>query len=188
MAQLRIERVNSLPATLEPSTLYYVKSSDAGLVDLYVTGNDASEVRHLITKAEIQSLIASAVSGMAGAIVVVQDIEERDALTLTASTMVLVLDATSDETVQTGSALYVWDDSTGTWYKVAEYESLDLSLDWGSIQGGPASSPSAIDDAVAKSHTHSNKPILDGLGVDEEGSLTYNSAVIANVKAAPSDW
>ena len=36
-----------------------------------------------------------------------------------------------------------------------------LSLDWSAITGGPTATPSEIDDAVADSHTHTNKALLD---------------------------
>lgn len=179
MAQLRIERVNSLPDPLQPSTLYYVKGSDSDLVDLYLTGTDVSELRHSITKPEIQTLINSAVSTFQS-FLVVQDIAERNALVLTASVLVFVMDATADPTVHQGSAMYVWDQVNSAWYKIAEYESLDIVLDWTNIQGGPQSSPSAIDAAVQASHTHSNQEVLDQLGVTNTGRLTYANQQVGN--------
>lgn len=186
MAQLRIERVNSLPATLQPSTLYYVKSPDANLVDLYVTGSDANELRHIISKSEIQALISAAVSAFPS-IIIVQDIAERNALGLTRSTMVLVLDATGDPTVSNGSAMYVWDQGNSSWYKIAEYESLDLALTWDNIQGKPNSTPAAIDNAVNNAHSHANMSVLNKLDELPNGRLSYSGQPVGN-PVDSSEW
>ena len=50
-------------------------------------------------------------------------------------------------------------DSTGT--KIAEYESMDVVLQWNDIQGKPTSAVADIDDAVANRHSHANKALLD---------------------------
>lgn len=44
---MKIVKVNSLPQTYEADTIYLVKSSTAGLVEIYVTNNDATDVRSL---------------------------------------------------------------------------------------------------------------------------------------------
>lgn len=186
MAQLRIERVNALPDPLTASTLYIVKNADAQLADVYFTGTDVAEVRHIISKADVTAMIASAVGNMQN-IQVVADIAARDALVLDRTTLVLVLDATADETVEAGSAMYVWDVATTQYFKVAEYESLDIELTWDSIAGRPTSTPAAIDDAVMKAHTHSNKASLDKIGEDGNGQMTYNGQPVSNYLAV-ADW
>lgn len=76
---------------------------------------------------------------------VVPDIAGRDALTnLSAGDIAYVTDASSDATVTSGAALYVSDGTN--WFKIAEFESLDLNIkkvvsfnattDWGSASGG----------------------------------------------------
>ena len=184
--QIRIERVTALPGTVTPSTMYIVQASDAVHAELFFTGNDGTEVRHVINKAEVQSLIATAVSSLSN-ILVVQDIAARNALVFTQTTLVLVLNATGDTTVQTGSALYVYDHATTTFTKVAEYESLDLTLEWNAIQGRPTSSPAQIDAAVAAAHTHANKDVLDQLGETPQGTLSFNGQEVGN-QLAVSQW
>jgi hypothetical protein len=186
MAQLRIERVNSLPATLQPSTLYYVKSPEANLVDLYVTGSDANELRHIINKSDVQALISAAMSAFPS-IIIAQDIAERDALSLTRSVMVLVLNAAADETVSNGSAMYVWDQAGASWYKIAEYESLDLALTWDNIVGKPNSSAVDIDNAVGLAHTHANMAVLVKMGELPNGRLSYNNFPVGN-PVDSSEW
>jgi hypothetical protein len=60
---MKVHKVNALPGSLEASALYLVKSADTGLFDLYVSSNDGTEARHIISKAEIQSLVNTAVAG-----------------------------------------------------------------------------------------------------------------------------
>jgi hypothetical protein len=78
---ISIARVNALPATLAANTLYMVKSASTGLMELVVTGNSASEVRHLINEAEIQSMINTSVANFSN-IRLAANIAGRDALAL----------------------------------------------------------------------------------------------------------
>lgn len=182
MSLLRIERVLALPGTLTPSTMYVVKSAEAPFAELYFSNADGSEARHIINKSEINTMITDAVASFSN-IQVVADITARDALVLDHNALVLVLDATADTTVTTGAALYVYQLSTTTWYKVSEFESLDVVLTWASIQNKPTSSVADIDDAVTKRHTHTNKTTLDKIGENADG-VTFDGnnveAFIAN--------
>ena len=183
MNSFTIERVLALPEILTPSTMYIVKSIDSGLVEIYFTSADALEIRHVINKSEVQALINDAVSGFSGTLIV-NTIAERDALTLSANTMVLVLDATGDVTVTAGAATYLFNTVASTWHKIAEFESLDLVLTWSVIQNGPISSPGQIDAAVGQSHTHSNLGFLDKVAEDGNGEFVYNGSLIgANVSS-----
>lgn len=67
---------------------------------------------------------------------VVADISARDALETFESLRVLVLDATTDSTVKSGWAEYVFDGAQ--YIKVSEGEQLDLTLKWSDIDGKPA--------------------------------------------------
>lgn len=59
MATLKIERRLALPTTIEASTFYIIKSEEPDLVDIYFTDENNTELRHVITKAEIADLIAN---------------------------------------------------------------------------------------------------------------------------------
>lgn len=183
MSLLRIERVLALPGTLSPSTMYIVKSAAAPHAEVYFTNADGSEARHIINKGEIDTMISNALASFSN-ILVVATIAARDALTPDHNVLALALDATGDATVTTGSALYVYQLATTTWHKVSEFESLDVTLTWASIQNKPTSAVADIDDAVAKRHTHANKTEIDKIGEDVDGLLTYNGnnieAFIAN--------
>lgn len=73
-------------------------TTDAAIFDLYLTSIDGLSVRHIVSKDEITSLIATALSEY-NAVEVVATIAARDALSPTVNTQVMVLDATGDATV-----------------------------------------------------------------------------------------
>ena len=178
MSIFTIERVLTLPEVLAPSTMYIVKSTDPGLADIYFTNANATEVRRVISKSDILGLIADAIGGFSTT-VIVNTIAERDALVLTSNTMVMVLDATGDVTVTAGAATYVFSAFNTTWYKIAEYESLDLVVSWSALQDKPTSSVTDIDLAVTQKHTHANQAILDTLALDGTNKLLHNSNPLA---------
>lgn len=178
MAQLRIERVASLPAQLTASTLYFVRATDADLAEIVLVGTDVAEVRHLLNKTDVAAMIAAASTELSN-IIVVPNIAARDALAPTQNEIVLVVDATGDPSVNQGAATYLYDLATTSWIKIAEYESMDVSFDWSNILNGPSSTPAQIDSAVSQAHTHANKAVLDLLGADEAG-LTYDGQPVGN--------
>ena len=184
--QMKVHKVNALPGSLEASALYLVKSAEAGLLDLYVSSKDGTEARHIISKAEIQSLVNTAVAG-ASNIFVVADIAARDALAPTVVTQAIVVDATADTTVKSGAATYVYNPVGTAWQKIAEHESMDLTLSWGGIVGRPTSSVAEIDDAVGKRHTHANAATLDKFGQDGDGQVTYGGKNI-HVYLSSDQW
>ncbi|MCA2505418.1 MAG: hypothetical protein IM550_20320 [Microcystis sp. M54BS1] len=131
----------------------------------------------MLTDTDIQGLINTSIAGISGEMPIVANIAERNALTLTKNTQVLVLNATGDSTVASGAATYLYRASTTSWIKLSEAESMDLILQWSNIQGKPTSSAAAIDTAVANSHTHSNKTQLDKIGENADGLLIYNNSL-----------
>lgn len=55
---MKIVKVNNLPQTYEADTIYLVKSSTAGLMDIYVTDNTGTQIRSLaIDTAAVNSLL-----------------------------------------------------------------------------------------------------------------------------------
>lgn len=181
MANFRAEKVLALPGSLTANTIYFVADGvDADLMEVYVSSSDGTSARRVPTMADINTAITDAISAANG-IIVVQDITERDNLGYSLpSKMVLVVDATGDGTVVSGAATYVNDGNN--WIKIAEHESLDVTLEWASIQDGPTSSVTAIDTAVTNSHTHTNKAVLDNLTFNEEaGGLLYSTVPVGTV-------
>lgn len=175
MAQVKFFKVATLPATLQADAFYYVENGS--YAESYLT-NSAGVARAVGNTAMINALIEEALAGWSGeasALDIVADIAARDALVagLDRNAMILVIDATGDPTVNAGSALYAYAAATQQIFKIAEYESMDVIVQWGEIEGRPTSTPAQIDSAVSQAHSHTNKATLDLLGSDAEG-LTYN--------------
>ena len=180
MATVKFHKVTTLPGSLDADSFYFVDNGT--YAESYLT--DASSVAHSIGNSAMittvaNALITSALSTL-NTVEVVADITARDLLaTNDRNQLVLVLDATDDVTVASGAAMYAFRNSDNTWYKVTEYESLDVTVTWASITGKPSSSPTLIDEAVTQRHTHANKAQLDKIG-ESGGFMTYDGAVVAS--------
>ena len=180
MATFKIYRETALPRTLQPYALYLIApSGDPNLMEVVSTNADATATRHVINKADIQSMIDSSMASAGTSdLLIVADIAARDALSPGANVYAYVQDATADSTVDSGGATYLYDYANTTWIKTAEAESMDVVLQWASIQGGPSSSPANIDDAVTKRHAHANKTELDKIGENAAGEMTYSGTQV----------
>ena len=98
---------------------------------------------------------------------VVADISARDAIeSPQKGDLVWVEDASADDTVESGAALYLYNGTA--WRKVAEVESMDVVITWANIHG-----KEEVEAAMAKSHEHTNKDTLDKMS-DSDGRLAYN--------------
>lgn len=171
MAEIKIFKETSVPATLEANAIYLIgPANDNSLLEVYVVNNAGTATRKTLGPAEVQALIDASLAGL-NSLEIVADIAARDALTITGNGLVLVIDATSDTTVDVGAAMYAFDGSAFT--KVTEFESLDITLTWDSLVDGPNSTPTAVDLAVTQSHVHANKTELDNLSEDANQCLTY---------------
>lgn len=177
MANFQVFRETALPGTLQPYSLYFVApAARPDYVEIYATGSTASVVKRVIDKSDIETLIDAKIDAF-NSIEIVTDITARNALNPTANTVVLVLDATADTSVASGAATYAYRESTDTWTKISEAESLDLVLEWTNINNRPTSTVADIDDAVNKRHTHANKTELDKIDENGDGNFTYNGAL-----------
>lgn len=115
---------------------------------------------------------------------IVADIAARDALTgVNLGDIAYVQDASADATVESGGATYIANVVSGavTWIKIAEWESMDVILQWANIQGKPSSAASDIDDAVAKKHAHANATVLNGISTNAtSGNLVFNNVELGD--------
>lgn len=176
MAVYKVFKETALPGSLQAHSIYLVApAAHPGFLEIYVTDAAGTAHRRTHKVEDIQAMIDASISAQGGTSVVA-DIAARDALTPTEGSQVLVVDASSDATVNSGAATYIYDGSA--WVKISEAESMDITLDWSDIVGKPSSSVAAIDTAVANSHTHSNKTELDKVSEDGNGEMTYNGANI----------
>lgn len=186
MSVLNFSKVPALPAagSLTPNTLYLVAAA-SGYMELHVTASSGSPpaVRHIPTTADITTMIANAMAD-GGRSKVVADITARNALTAAEGLQALVVDATGDPTVHSGAATYIYNGTV--WVKISEAESMDLSLAWASIVGGPSSTPAQLDAAVGASHGHSNKAVLDKF--TESGGVPLYNGVAIPVTLLEEGW
>lgn len=177
---LKFYGLAALPDPLEADAFYFIENGT--YAESYITDSSGA-ARMVGNSVMINALITTALANWSGAssqVIIVPDIAARNDLEATAdhNLMVLVIDATGDNTVTAGSALYALDYVGETWHKLAEYESMDVVLDWDDLVNGPTSSAAQIDDAVSKAHSHSNKPQLDKIGEDGNGNMTYDGAAV----------
>lgn len=76
MTALAIKRVLAVPSLpADPSTLYFVKSGEAGLLEVYVSSNDGSELRHVLNKAEVAAMVGAANSATATKLATARNID-----------------------------------------------------------------------------------------------------------------
>jgi hypothetical protein len=189
MAKMQSFQLQAIPGTLVPNAIYYIEDANGNDAQMYIT--DAASALHNVGNTGMittiaNALIASAFSAQ-NSVVVYADIAARDADTLTKNTLAVVKDASADPTVDAGAALYIYELTPVTFSKLSEFESLDVTLDWSSIQNGPASSPAQIDDAVTKRHTHANQASLDRITVNVDDCLDVDG-VDLKVAWSGVDW
>ena len=92
-----------------------------------------------------------------------------------------VVDASADPSVGSGSAFYKY--SNGTWVKIHESESNDIT--WDTLEGKPNISSEEFVTLVNSSHTHANIGILNKFSADPEtGNLLYNGSEIGGNEAS----
>jgi len=182
---IKFHKVNSLPATLEADSLYFVLNGT--YAETYVT-NTSGAARSVGNSAMINALIDTKLNAVS-TIRQVANIAARntDKASTTASTMYLVTDATGDTSVSSGAALYFYNKTADSFTKLSEYESMDVVLQWANIQGKPNSAAAAIDAAVGNAHTHTNKATLDKLG-ESNGKLTISGVAVGNDEWATNAW
>ena len=186
---MKIRRVNVLPVPLQADTLYFhpavvsgksfaAGAMNAGLV-VTLTGATAevvhssvdpttvfSWINSKIQEADIPGQVTAALAGFSpgSSTSFVENIFERDQIEVTSVMFCYVVDATDDPSVTSGSALYISKILPGNdweWIKVAEYESLDISVP--------------------------NEAIITLLSV-VGGELHYNGAPIGNVAIVNNEW
>lgn len=165
---LNIKKLNALPSTFEPSTLYFVRDAE-GYLNVSFSNQAGTAVSTIVTIADIRDEVANSL-GAYNNLTVYNTYAEMTAATPTKPEFAFVVDASGDTTVTSDSAFYIFN---STWTKVSEFESMDVSLHWDNIIGKPTSTPAQIDAAVAVAHSHANAAVLDGFSEDPTLGLMY---------------
>lgn len=153
MAQVSFRRATSLPglATRENNAIYFIPQTINGDSTSYmaiVAVNSTGQVREIgyeniiqtinslkdqnngIPALNAQGKISLSVlpNDIGIEFLIVADITERNALNLDKNTLVLVADATGDPNINTGGALYAWDEADSAWVLVCKYEQLTVDI------------------------------------------------------------
>lgn len=186
--KVKFYAVSTLPPVLEANSFYFVQNDN--FAEGYLT-NNSGVAKSIGNSAMINALVSQALLDFeetANRMTIVADIAARDAEVLgkTKNLLILVLDASADTTVNSGSALYAFDAATKLCHKVSEYESMDVVVSWADIKNRPTSTVTQIDDTVSKAHTHTNKAVLDSIG-DVGGNLTYKGESVTSLWNS-KDW
>lgn len=174
MIKTQFFKVLALPSTLEPSSFYYVENGN--FVDGYLT-DGAGVAKPVGNVSMINSLLDDRISEL-NDIDIVADITERDALVLSTSQLVLVIDASADVSVTSGAALYIWDTEDNSFKLLVIYTDVNATISWANILNKPSSSTSDIDDSVSKKHSHSNSVELSKVGETGTGIMTYGGVPV----------
>jgi len=171
-------KVTAVPASYAANDVFFVApASDPTKLEIHVANSAGTALRRLNTTTDIQGMIDASVA-LVGTGTIEDDIAARDAIAAPKnSQQVLVLDATGDATVTSGSATYVYKADTAEWIKISESESMDVVATWAAITGKPNSTPADIDSAVAQMHSHSNKTQLDLIDQDVNGNMLYDGSL-----------
>lgn len=197
MSALRILRASSLPASpalREKNCMYLVKEPGKTTFDMYVV-DAAGNAFSGFTSERLIEVIAQ-YSNTTRETETVANIAARNALVNPGNRLVFVDDATGDPTVEYGSAMYYYKASTASYVKVWAADgsaggggggSPSGNVQWSDIIGRPNVSAGALENAVANSHTHGNKDLLDKLSV-VGGELHYNGAKVASVYMGATNW
>jgi len=159
---LNIKRVLALPTPLVANTIYLVAVSATEL-KVVAVGATAADVRTSVVAADVDAKVSAAIGSLdlSNSAEFAATIAARDALVLSKSSFVFVADATGDSTVAAGSALYFYNKVANNYTKVAEYESMDVTIP--------------------------NKGILEDLS-DVAGVLNYKGTPIGTVQAGANEW
>ena len=170
----KLTTVPSLPTTA--NTVFLVAPTNKpDFMELYVSNRDGTKLKRHINEADVQALITASMTA-GSKYTIVDDINARNSLT-DKTTSVYVKNATGDSTVKSGGAFYIWDATGNSWIKISEAESMDINLDWNNISGRPTVTPTQINDAVGKAHTHTNATQLNKIG-EEGGVMTYGGKLV----------
>lgn len=179
----RFRRVNVLPGTLEPDTMYIVKAPGSTEAKLVFTGSDASIVVGTIDRVAIEGIISQSVEAHTS-VHFYATYAEMTAGALKANGLCYVADIAGDPLGGSGVGVYVYDFDNARFTKFPGGSGPSGPVAWGDLVGKPTSTPAAIDDAVAKAHAHTNKPILDNMSENAQQKLMYRGRQVAEPATA----
>ena len=161
------------------STIRYVmKDYQGNIIHVQTVGEQVI----VDTNSDLQTALTNIRASIAGKneTYVVADMTARAALTnLKVGDRAWVIDASADSTVASGAAYYLvqsittGENPTPTWVKVAEAESMDVTVSWADIANKPSSTVAEIDAAVTYHKA------LTATASEVNAAITYHKALTA---------
>lgn len=174
---LSLNRVDALPSVLEPDSIYAVKRPEPGMLDLYFTGKQASEIRRTVSLSDINQTSK-------GSVRLVETLEQLSSIADNSVSLVYVVNPSAVAGVTEAPCWFYKDQTLDTFIKAPG--STQAYLNWADIADKPVSPVKDIDKAVADAHTHQNIDVLDKFQVDEGGRLTYKGDTVLLV--VKNEW
>lgn len=174
---IRFAKVTEIPVPVEPNMIYAVTEPQSGLMTLWMSNYFGSGTRMLPSGYHVLQMVNEAINQFNNIQVV--DTYDQLASFTNKLNVVLVRDATLDPSVNSGSALYLYNKPEARWIKVTEFESMDVVYRWEDIQGKPVSSAANIDSMVFQRHSHDNLEQLSKIGEDADQHFMYNNQYLS---------
>jgi hypothetical protein len=160
-------------APYDRSTLLFAKQSGNLSITPYATNKNGVEIRGTLNLADLNSRIEGLTLDLTD-LKTVSTYVARDSLTLHKNSLVLVGDASGDPNINTGYAVYFWDNNTSTWTLTYASEDEGISVDFSML--GFASTAAQIDTAASWEHTHGNTVLIDNIQTNPvTNNLVYNN-------------
>lgn len=178
--QTVINNVLALPEDLERSSIYNVVNLNH--IEMYFTGSSSFDRCENITIENLYGQIKAAQDAYSN-IVRLDTIQQMQLVktTLHRSSLFVIADASSSETVDSGMAIYSYDHPNDVITKIYEEEGSDLVFHLGRVTDSPASAE-MFDSLAFTKHEHSINalPTMTALITDDNSDLVYNDVPLTN--------
>ena len=153
-----------------------VPGSEPGIVLAFSNDTPGEVQREIMNSSKLRTKILNHTSTNLSTIAVADTMDDRNAMVLHTSAMVLVRDprtgVNADFTVLEGSAVYFYDIEQTRWFKIAEVDDM-VTGTYEGIVGRPQVTAEEIVALVNSMHTHINIATLDDITTDG-GYLAFN--------------
>lgn len=187
---LSIKRSPTLPVQedREKNCIYLVKPTGSMDFDVYLVDELGTAYTHF-NERRFADLFERYNTGSQG-VVVVPTIPDRDALELHQDAIVFVLDDGTTGGDPAHPSLWIYVVAAQGFIKACDCPTNGGGgqVSWTEIIGGPNVTAAAVEQAVADSHTHENKLVLDELDEDENGLVTYKETPITTYLVGDASW
>lgn len=183
-----ISRVKEAPALLHANTMYIIKKDGEANAKLLFTGNDPMSTASTVGFDDVDTIATKAAEDAVKAgqsVFVVKTITAMNALVVDHPALAYVEDTSEDPLAKNPTGGYVYDPVNAYWLPLPAGGGTGTTVKWADILNGPTATPSQIDSAVAASHTHANRPVLDKLS-DQSGKLAFNGSPVSEVNVTTS--